>query len=214
MATDLTIDCWPVGQMQANCYLIISPVKHEAVIVDPGDEADFINQKLLDKQLKPIYIIATHGHFDHIMAAFELQQTWNIPFLINSRDTFLVEQLPTTVKHFLNTKEIYIPPRIDGSLTEGKEIKFADNTLKIIETPGHTPGSVCMYSKTLNTLISGDTIFADGGIGRTDFNYASAETLRKSLNKIFHNYSTAQILPGHGRGSTLEKEIHFHKKYE
>ncbi|MBI3379572.1 MBL fold metallo-hydrolase [Candidatus Gottesmanbacteria bacterium] len=191
-----------VGQMQENCYLVYDPKSLETIIIDPGDDADYIERIIADKKLNPIQIIATHGHFDHIMAVTELKFAYRIPFNIHKGDDFLVKNMASSVKHFLGITADP-PPIIDGYLNSDEKIRIGESYLEIIETPGHTPGSICLYNKKENILITGDLLFADGGVGRTDFSYSDGEELQKSLKKIFKLSSKTQIYPGHGRSSTL-----------
>ncbi len=210
MSPQISIERLVVGQMQANCYLI-SASNGQVIIIDPGDDASFINQKILDNKFTPVCILATHGHFDHIMAAFEVQKTWKIPFLINNADTFLVKRLNDSAQHFLENNLLYFTPTIDGNLLDRQTISLESQKLKVLATPGHTPGSVCISLDRQKILITGDTLFANGGVGRTDFIYSSRELLDTSLHKIFLFSPDTQILPGHGEYSSLEKEARFHE---
>lgn len=197
----------PVGQMKSNCYLIIAE-NNGCLIIDPGDDADYIERIITEKKAKPLKIIATHGHFDHIMAATELMLAYNIPFLINKKDDFLVKNMVQSAAHFLGIKTD--PPPIPGSFLKDKEIiKADDNEIRIIATPGHTPGSICLYIPQEKTLFTGDTLFAQGGVGRTDFSYSKPAELQKSLKLIFALPRETIIRPGHGEESTLAEEKRF-----
>src|SRR3989344_2876188 len=134
-----------VGQLQANCYILADQKNGKAIIVDPGDDAEYIKNVLRDLDVTPTKIIATHGHFDHILAAWELQQVYKIPFLIHKNDAFLVKRMRETAKHFLKIDIPDLPPGVDGFLTEKEVILVGKTNVKIFETPGHTPGSVCFY---------------------------------------------------------------------
>ena len=199
----------PVGQLQANCYLYVDKFSKETIIIDPGDDADFIERNISDRQLKPRLILATHGHFDHIMAVLELKLAYKIPFKASAKDKFLVNNMSKSAEHFIGI-DTGPPPSIDASLKEAEIIKIGRSLLTVIGTPGHTPGSVCLYDKISNSLFTGDTLFADSSIGRTDFSYSSHENLRASLKKIFNLPGKTKIFPGHGRPSTLEEEKNFH----
>ena len=199
----------PVGQMAANCYLVSDKETKKSIIIDPGDDADYIQQSLSDNHLVPVQIIATHGHFDHIMGVLELKLAFNIPFFIHLRDEFLVKSMQSGASHFLGINP-GPPPPIDGFLKIGYPIKFGSCKLSVIETPGHTPGSLCFYGKEQNILFTGDLLFAGGGVGRTDFAYSDPEMLKESLKKIFKLPGNTVIYPGHGDSSTLQKEKTFH----
>lgn len=187
----------PVGQLTTNCYLIFDHQTKEGLIIDPGDDADYIMRIIADEQLKPLKILATHGHFDHILAAMELRLNYQIPFLIHKKDEFLVKNSQRSAEHFLSTEIILPPPPIDEFLKEGQKILFGKYYLQVLETPGHTPGSVCFHLKTDNLLFCGDTIFKEG-VGRTDFSYSSPDDLEKSLQKIFSLPRETTLYPGHG----------------
>ncbi len=201
-----------VGQMQENCYLVYDSKSLEVMIIDPGDDADYIERIIADNKLKPTEIIATHGHFDHIMAVTELKLAYGIPFAIHKNDEFLVKNMQSSAKHFLGIITDP-PPAIDEFLDTKSLIKIGDYQLEIIETPGHTPGSCCFYSKAENILFAGDLLFADGGVGRSDFSYSNGEELQISLKKIFKLSPETIIYSGHGRSSTLKEESTFHKNF-
>lgn len=190
----------PVGQLQTNCYLVFDRSLGEGLIIDPGDDADYIMRVISDEKAKPQKILATHGHFDHILAATELRLAYAIPFLVHPKDEFLVKNAQRSAEHFLTTEEILPPPPIDEFLKEGQKIPFGNYELQVLETPGHTPGSVCFYLSRLGggtALFCGDTVFKNG-VGRTDFSYSSLSDLEKSLQKIFYLPPSTILYPGHG----------------
>ena len=193
-----------LGQLQTNCYIVRDLISHEAIIIDPADDADYISQILQKLVLKPILIMATHGHFDHILVAGELQQIYKIPFLVHQKDQFLVGRMPETAQHFLGYKVECLPPQTTDYLRLGKQ------AIKAIETPGHTPGSVSFYIREQPALFTGDTIFAGGGQGRTDFTYSSRLDLQKSIKKILGCPNQTVLYPGHGSDATVSKEKRWH----
>lgn len=199
-----------VGRLQTNCYLLINDKASQAIIVDPGDDADYIIRNISDERLTPTQIIATHGHFDHIMAATELQLAYNIPFLIHKKDEFLVGRLNETACYFIGV-EGGLPPKINGHLKQEQKIKLGKLSFEIIETPGHTPGSVCLYNRKEEILIAGDLIFAGGGVGRTDFSYCNAKNLKTSIAKILELPKETAVYSGHGPETTIADERLFHQ---
>lgn len=201
----MSIHTYPLGQMQANCYILLDTKTRECIIVDPADEADYIEEKVSQLRSKPKGVIVTHGHFDHCMAAFEITKAFHIPFFAHKNDQFLLDRLVESAKHFLNIDVLKAPP-VDTYITDCKEIRFGESSVSILHTPGHTPGSVCLYDKKNSVLFSGDLIFEGGAIGRTDFSYSSRSDMRKSLQKILPLPDALQIYPGHGNSSILGRE--------
>lgn len=206
----LLIKQLPVGQLATNCYIIADSDTREALIVDPGDDAEFIGNSLRDLDAQPRAVVSTHGHFDHILAAFEIQQAYKIPFLIHRRDEFLVKRMRESASYFLQLEVVDPPPRIDGYLDKDTRLSVGSYMLSIIETPGHTPGSICIYSKEIKSMMTGDTIFAAGSIGRTDFHYSSASTLQNSVRRILDFPPDTVLYPGHGQVTTIAQERLIH----
>jgi hydroxyacylglutathione hydrolase len=192
-----------VGVLKSNCYLAIHEKSNECLIIDPGDDGDYIQRVVADEGVKPIAIIATHGHFDHILAAYELQAAYNIPFMIHKEDEFLLNRMQSSATHFTGVNNPPPPPKIDKYLVPGElEIRnykpARAGELKIIPTPGHTPGGISLYFKKEKTVFVGDLIFDGGHVGRTDFAYSSSVDLQKSIQKIKKLPSGMTIYPGHG----------------
>ncbi len=190
-----------VGQLQTNCYLVWDEESKEAVVIDPGDDADYILNKIRDLDLKLKYILATHGHFDHILAVNEFKLALKIPFLLHKKDLFLLGRMRQSARHFTGA-DVGPASKVDKFLKDGKEVKFGKQKFKIIETPGHSPGGVVLYNKDRGVLFSGDTIFR-GSVGRTDFSYASEEDLQRSIKKLLKLPDKTRILPGHGPETSI-----------
>jgi glyoxylase-like metal-dependent hydrolase (beta-lactamase superfamily II) len=192
-----------LGEMAANCYLVWEEETKKALIIDPGDESEFIVDEVNRLGIEPIMVLVTHGHFDHVMAALDIKLIYNIKFGCSKLDKFLLDRQAETVKFFLR-KSIKTPNiiSIDVDLNEVETFYLGDEKLDIIKTPGHTPGSICFYSESSNILISGDTIFKEG-VGRTDFKYSSLTDLTNSLNLILSLPSDTLILSGHGEETTI-----------
>ncbi len=194
---------FPVGELQANCYFLIHD--RHCLIIDPGDSADFLLEEISRRNLTVDAVVATHGHFDHVMAVGELQLALNAPFFISEKDVFLIDRLEATAKHFLGYTPVIIKPQ---GLSPIHEIgaQFPRYGLEIIQTPGHTPGSSCLHLPEEKVLFTGDTLFKDG-IGRYDFSYSDKKQLYESiqnLQQVLPEETT--IYPGHGDPSSLGEE--------
>jgi glyoxylase-like metal-dependent hydrolase (beta-lactamase superfamily II) len=192
------------GQLQTNCYLVFTDRSSDVIIIDPGDDADYIMRVIEDIKKTPSKIIATHGHFDHVLAVTELKLAYNIPFLMHKNDEFLLKRLQSTTKHFLGVKTDPAPI-VDKYLKKNDEIKIGKNILKIIETPGHTPGGISLYCEKEKVLFVGDTIFEQGGIGRTDFVYANNNQLMESIQKLLILPKDTVVYAGHGNKTTIKE---------
>ena len=194
---------YSLGQLQANCYFLIEG--QNCLIVDPADDAPFILEELQRQQLNLVGMLATHGHFDHVMAVGEIQQSINIPLYIHKDDRFLINRVEQTAEYFLGYKPVVLPIRNIKNFPPSPRLRCASK-LKIIYTPGHTPGSCCFYFKEENTIFTGDTLFKEG-IGRTDFSYSSKDDLKKSLKKIFKLPKETIVYSGHGDETIIEDEM-------
>ncbi|OGV93537.1 hypothetical protein A3B57_00115 [Microgenomates group bacterium RIFCSPLOWO2_01_FULL_47_10] len=200
----------PVGQLTTNCYLLADPATEAAIIVDPGDDAQFIIQKVLDERLKVEAILATHGHFDHVLAVNELKLAFNVPFLMHGKDQFLLDRLRQTTKHFTG----FDPgpaPKVDQILDRELRFEVGAIQLDIIKTPGHTPGSVSYYQPQSHQLWVGDVVFAGGAVGSTEHTYSSAADLDTSIKTLFALPDQTMIYAGHGESFYLEEEKRYHQ---
>ncbi len=134
-----------VGQLQTNCYLAWDKSSGKGIVIDPGDDGDYLIRRIRDLEVKPKLIVATHGHFDHVLAVPELKLAFKIPFLMNKKDLFLLKRSAETAHYF--TGRVAVPPLMpDKFIKQGDLIKFGKEKLKVIETPGHSPGGVALYS--------------------------------------------------------------------
>lgn len=191
-----------VGPLETNCYVFFCPETKECAIIDPGAEADRIFSIITTLSLKPVIILNTHGHVDHTGANVEIKDRYHIPILLHSADLPLLEEnIQLEFGLMLGAKPTPNPDRL---LADRDEIKVGHLSLKVIHTPGHTPGSVCFYTEGI--LFSGDTLFC-GGVGRTDLPGGSWKELAKSLKtRIMTLPNTTIVLPGHGPKTTIGDE--------
>lgn len=191
------------GQMMQNCYFVIEDDTNNAIIIDPGAEADRLIQIIEKENIKPKYICLTHGHFDHIGACKELKEEYNIPIVICEGEEVLIENPQNNLSSMINQN---INFKADIVLKDNDIFKFGDNlSFKVIKTPGHTPGGMCLYFENENVLFSGDTLFY-GSIGRTDFPYGNSSDLIKSINKLKTLPDNTVVYCGHGDKTTIGTE--------
>lgn len=189
----------------ANCFIVGCEKTREAAVIDPGDEPDKILLALAGLKLKVKYIINTHGHFDHVGGNKKMKEVTGADLLIHSNDAPMLSYLSKSASAWGLNAEDSPPP--DLMVKDGDEIKFGEITLKVIHTPGHSPGGISLYSDGI--VFVGDTLFA-GSIGRTDFPGGDFETLIASIRKkLFVLGDDVRVLAGHGPETTIGAE----KKY-
>ena len=192
----MQIETLKLGQLDTNCYLAWCEITDEAIIIDPAGEGGFISEKILELGLKPVAIILTHGHFDHILGLLELKLNFpQVSIMMHEADLFLTESVQKRAQHWLKM-QVAPAPKIDKFLVEGDLVEFGQEVLTIIHTPGHTPGSICLHDDQM--MFTGDTLFRDGVIGRTDLSYSSPKKMYKSLEKIRELSGSRQMYAGHG----------------
>ncbi len=184
-----------VGPLRTNCYIIIS--NDESLIIDPGgDPAKIIS---IAKKTKVKAIVATHGHFDHVLAAPVLKEKLGSEFWIHKNDVEIM-------KSYMTHMYIYGIPEPDKFVEEGDIILVGDTKWRILHTPGHTPGSICILNYSNKIVFTGDTIFR-GALGRTDLPSGDVNVLFDSLRKIFSLLTRDFVVyPGHGERTTLGEE--------
>lgn len=192
-----------LGQLQTNCYFLIKG--EECLIIDPADEASFILEELQRRRLKLTAMLATHGHFDHLMAAGEIQASLDGLFYINNKDKFLLNRIEKTAEYFLGFKQSVLPIKKIKYLTNEKKLKISNFEFQILASPGHTPGSVCYYFKKEKIIFTGDILFKKT-IGRYDFSYSDKKNLKESLLILKKLPEEIIVYPGHGEKTTIEKE--------
>ena len=201
----MQIETFILGALQTNCYLLTSDFSDSAFVIDPADDGDFINEELLRRSLKLEAIVLTHGHFDHCLGLLSLKSAWGAPIMMNFADQFLLEKAQASALHWLGIESDPVP-LADVDLAKLKSINLIGENFQVIQTPGHTPGSICLLHKKDKILFSGDTIFANDNIGRTDFAYSDRKEMKKSLSKLKDLQKEAlysQVFSGHGESFYL-----------
>lgn len=192
-----------VGQMETNCYILISREK-KAFIIDPGDCGEKILKFIKEENIEVKYILNTHGHFDHTGANnIKMQMKNEVLLGIHKNDLAYLSNNHLNLSALFGVEKIHANP--DLILHDNQIINLTNKiSIKVIHTPGHTPGSVCFKFK--NYLFSGDLLFCNG-VGRTDLPGGDEHLLLKSLKKICQIGRNTIILPGHGPETTLDYEL-------
>jgi hydroxyacylglutathione hydrolase len=200
-----TIETFPVGPLQCNCSVLVDEAAREAVIIDPGDEPERILAALEAGKVRPVALLHTHAHFDHIGGTRRVAESTGAPIRLHAADRLLYEALPDQAALFGLTAS---PPRpLDAPLADGEVIPFGRFALRVIHTPGHTPGSTCFeLTGDAPLLFSGDTLFRRS-IGRTDLRGGDTDAILASIRgKLFRLPGDLPVVCGHGPGTTIEEE--------
>lgn len=175
-----------VGFLEVNCYLVTHSDK--TLIIDPGDDANKIIKTIEKLSLNPTLCVLTHAHFDHILAVTDILKQYDISLAVNKRDLFLLKEHVDI--ELLGNRITYID--------ENTILTLGGLSPQIIETPGHTPGSICLYFEQEMISFVGDLFFAGGYVGRTDFDYGNEAVLYKSIAKIQKLPKGTKFYSGHG----------------
>jgi len=209
-----------VGPLFTNSYLYFIG-KKQCLVIDPGADSQSIIRQITILNKTPLYIVFTHGHIDHTAAAIELQLHFNSSEILNLAHK---EELPffgneAESRHRNSFQRLGVEgealflelfhgvPTIDVVLQEGDLIPETD--LRVLHTPGHSPGSICLYSETKKILFSGDTLFFEG-VGRTDLEGGDPESLERSIReKLYTLPPETRVFPGHGPQTTIERELRY-----
>jgi hydroxyacylglutathione hydrolase len=194
----------PVGPLQCNCSILGDEATREAMIIDPGDDIGEVLGLISKHNLTVKQIVITHAHIDHVGGAMKLRARTGAPILLNQNDYALLKMLDVQAAWVGMA-----PPgtvEIDQNVREADEVKAGSLQARVIQTPGHTQGSICLYFPVENKLIAGDTLFA-GSIGRTDLPGGSYEKIIHSLHeKVLALPDETVVVPGHGPLTTIGAE--------
>lgn len=205
----ITVQRFVVNFIEENCYVLHDETR-EAVIVDCGafrdEEKAAISSYITEHQLTPRHLLCTHGHFDHIFGAQYVHDTYGLQPEVSHDERATYEQAAPLMQQFIHRAlPIELPP-LAPSFAEGDDIHFGTHTLRVIATPGHTPGGVCFYCEAEHLLLSGDSLFR-GSIGRCDLPGGNEFTLINALRtKLLALPDDVQVLPGHGPTTTISDE--------
>jgi len=202
MEVELIIKEIAVGPLMANCFIVGCEKTKEAAVIDPGGDAHRILSAIAASELTVKYIINTHGHFDHVSGNADMKNATDADILIHPLDAPMLGRLSQNAAFFGISVED--SPPCDQTIEQGETVSFGEVGLKVIHTPGHTPGGISLYSDGI--VFVGDTLFA-GSIGRTDFPGGDYETLISSIQeKLFPLGDDVRVLNGHGPETTIGRE--------
>ncbi len=196
----MLIKTFTSGPVDTNCYLVGCPETHEAALIDAPQGV--LSKILHEKQLNIKKIFITHSHWDHIADAAEIKAALHVPLYIHPYDE---ENLKHPGADRLPMFFAVQGALADGFLEEGEKFKIGNLELQVIETPGHSPGGVCLWFPKEKVLFSGDTLF-QGSMGRVDFPTSSPTQMWASLKKLAKLPPETKVYPGHGPATTLAAE--------
>jgi glyoxylase-like metal-dependent hydrolase (beta-lactamase superfamily II) len=188
-----------LGDLQTNVYIIYDSKRKEAIIIDPADEPGCIMNNLHKLNVKPVAILLTHGHYDHILGANMLKDFYRIPIIAHYFERGLLHD---TVKNLSAINECSVRVRANEYMKDLDTFEIGGIKIQVIYTPGHTNGSCCYYLYEQDVLFSGDTMFY-ASCGRTDFPTGSSEKMEKSLQKLLKLPKHTAVFPGHGEQTTI-----------
>lgn len=191
-----------LGYMQTNCYFLIDEATNKTAVVDPAFDCDGIMKKLKEHDLDLQFIVLTHAHFDHMLALEELRARTGAPLYIHEKDEPAIEDPELSMmKKYAHAEKGCKPA--ERLLFDGDILDIGESKIKVIHTPGHTLGSICLLSDSF--IVSGDTLFRLN-IGRYDFYGGDYKTLISSLKKLSAIDGDLKVYPGHGSSTTLDYE--------
>jgi hydroxyacylglutathione hydrolase len=204
----LILESIAVGPLQCNCYIVGCEETREALLIDPGDEADLILPILDKHQLSVKYILNTHAHIDHVGDLHKIKAVTGAQALLHEKDLDLYSKLP------VQAAWLGVPSpqstKIDNLVSEGDQLRFGRLSGEVLFTPGHSPGSVCLHlPEGTGKLFAGDTLFYQS-IGRTDLWGGSHEHILQSIrDKLWALDEATVVYPGHGQPTTIGHEKRF-----
>ena len=223
VAPKLIHEILPVGMLQCNCHVVGDSITREAVVIDPGDDVNAILEIIARHKLKVRAILITHAHIDHVGGLRKMREATGAPVLMHQADLLLYQAMELQAQFLrVATPEV---TDVDEFLREGKSIKWGNYELRVLHTPGHSEGSICLYlpretkvigdvssaripisAKEPGLLFAGDTLF-EGSIGRTDLWGGSMKEIMRSLQtKVLALPDETVVFPGHGPATTIGEE--------
>lgn len=205
----LKIQTFPNRPIDENTY-VVSDETREAVIIDCGalfpDDQQAIAHYIESENLKVVLHLLTHGHFDHMFGSQWVADTYGVLPRLHAADTDFYLGAPAMMSAFFHRPFDFPVPRLGAFISEGEEVSFGSHVLRVIPTPGHTPGGCCFFCEEERILFSGDSLF-QGSIGRTDMQGGDHVALIHGLaERILSLPEAVKVFPGHGPTTTIEAE--------
>jgi len=200
----MILETFPVGPLQCNCTIIGDEQAREAIVIDPGDDVSRIHKRLTEHGLTLKQILVTHAHIDHVGGALRLKRLTGAPIFLNENDLPQLQMMATQAAWLGVEPPETAPP--DSGLVDGQTVGLENFSAKVLHTPGHTQGSICLHFVPLNLLIAGDTLFA-GSIGRTDLPGGdSAQIIDSIQSRLLVLPDETTVIPGHGPQTSIGRE--------
>ncbi len=187
----VNVEIFPLGAYQTNCYIAWGEGAEECVVIDPGYAPEQVMLEAEDLGKKIAAVLLTHGHFDHVGGVRGIAQKLGCPVYLHEKELSQPEEMTAGPLYYTHT------------YGEGDVLQVAGMTIRVLHTPGHTPGSVCLLTE--NTLFAGDTLFQNS-IGRTDFPGGSYAQMQDSLNRLKVLSGEVKVFSGHGPATTIAEE--------
>lgn len=192
-----------LGSVATNCMLVVNQVKKEMIIIDPADDAAMIAQAVTRFNAKPVAVLLTHGHFDHILAVDDVRDLFDIQVYAYEDERDILGDGQLNLSHGLRSA---FQTKADILVKDTQKLNLAGIDITVFHTPGHTKGSCCYYLPEEKALISGDTLFA-GSVGRMDFPTSSGAQMKRSIARLMKEIpEDVTVYPGHGETTTIGYE--------
>ena len=203
----MIVETFPVGLLECNCTILGDPASGEAIVIDGGDDVDAITARLATHGLRPRWLVHTHAHIDHIGALGPLRERTGGDALLHHADRPLYATLAEQAR-WIGMLDAPAVVALDGDLTDGDDLRAGALRLRVVHTPGHTPGSTsfALEHDGATTLFTGDTLFR-GAVGRWDLGGTSLADIVSSIRtKLFVFDDASMVIPGHGPATTIGTE--------
>ncbi len=202
--SDFRIQTYVLGGVSTNCYLIFHDGTREAVVVDPADNGAYVLNKCRELGVHPTAVLLTHGHFDHILAVKDICRAFPCKVYAGREEDRLLQDASLNLSGSMGTEQTVI--EADVLVKDGDVLSLVGFSWKVLETPGHTAGSVCYYVESEDVMLSGDTLFADS-LGRTDLPTGDLQAIVRSITeKLLTLPEDTMVYPGHGEVTTIGHE--------